>query len=180
MRVPFAHASRSLTALVMVAAVTSLAVAQAAPATPQTPATPTSASAASAPAAPAAPAKPTYVLQTHAEALKLGRIVFERAMAGNIDALVESADPAMGAPDALREKLKAGIADMSTQLGPEVAMTTERIMLVNGSVQYWRTSTYTEVPVPLIFRVVMGPVGKWRGFTASSTDQAPAGTEMLP
>jgi hypothetical protein len=34
--------------------------------------------------------------------------------------------------------------------------------------------------VPLVFRVIMGPAGKWRGFTANTTEQTPPGTEILP
>lgn len=114
------------------------------------------------------------------EALRLGRITFERTFAANIDALVASADSAMGTPEAIRERLTAGIRQISEQLGNEVATVSEKVMLVNGAVQYWRTSDFTEVPVPIVFRVVVGPAGKWRGFTATTQEQAPVGTEILP
>jgi hypothetical protein len=146
-----------------------LASAQAVPATAPAPA---------APVAPAAP--PDRYMHSHAEALALGRAVVAHAYAGALDSLIAFADPAMGAPDALRARLAPGLKDLDEQLGPELKLITERVMLVNGGVQYWRKAEYVGVPMPLLFRVVLGAKGTWRGFTASPEDAAPAGEEILP
>jgi hypothetical protein len=112
------------------------------------------------------------------EVLKLGRITFERAFASNIDALVASADPAVGNLDSLRARLTAGLQQLNDQLGPEVKTISEKVMIVNDGVQYWRESEYTAVPVPITFRVVVSSAGKWRGFAANT--EVPAGKELLP
>ncbi len=163
--------TRHLLAALLVAPALTLG-AQAAPPTPATP---------SAPSQPAAPAPATPDVVSHADALKLGRLTFDRAMTSNLDALLESADPAMGATDALRPRLESGLKQMGEQMGQEVALTSEKVMLVNGNVEYWRMAEFEKVPgMPLIFRVVMAPGGKWRGFTATTEQDAPPGREILP
>ncbi len=151
-----------------------LAAAQAAPPAPPTPPTP----AADAPQAPAAP-KPGYQA-SYEEMMAFGRLVTERAYAKNIDSLIATADPAVGTADAVRTRLTPALAQMEEQLGPEVKVLAEKVMRVNGSVQYWRTAEYSAVPVPLVLRVVMGEKGKWRGFTASPEENVPAGEEIKP
>lgn len=168
---------RSLpTSLLVLAAIVAPAglAAQAPPAPPASPATPTSA-----PVAPQAPAAPAY-RPSHEEAMTLGRLVTERAYAKNIDGLVELADPAAGSADSVRARLVNALAQVEEQLGPETKLISERVMLVNGRVQYWRRAEYIGVPVPLVWRVVMGEKGKWRGFTASSEESLPAGEEITP
>lgn len=166
--------NRLLLAALLVAPVLSLG-AQAAPPAPPAPPTPAT------PSQPAAPAPATPDVVSHADALKLGRLTFDRAMTSNLDALLESADPAMGTTDALRPRLEDGLKRMGEQMGQEVALTSEKVMLVNGNVEYWRTAEFEKVPgMPLIFRVVMAPGGKWRGFTATIEQDAPPGREILP
>jgi hypothetical protein len=151
--------------------------AQAAPSAPPTP--PAAASAAT--AAPVAPPAPAAAMDavSHAEALKQGRLTFDRAMTANIEALLQSADSALGGADALRPRLETGLKQLAEQLGQEVSMSSEKVMLVNGTVQYWRTGEYAQVPVPIVFRVIVGPSG-WRGFTANAEEQVPPGKEILP
>lgn len=168
---------RTLLAVAVLAAPAGLA-AQAPPAAPPAPPS-TPASAAVAPAAPQAPAAPAY-RPSYDEALQLGRLVTERAYAKNIDGLVSLADPAAGSPDSVRTRLVNALAQVEEQLGPELKLVSERVMLVNGRVQYWRVAEYTGVPIPLVWRVVMGEKGKWRGFTASPEEQAPPGEEIKP
>ncbi len=146
-----------------------------APPAPPAPAEPANPS----PPAPPAPATPDVV--SHADALKLGRLTFDRAMTMNLDALLESADPAMGAKEALRPRLEAGLKQMGEQMGQEVVLVGEKVMLVNGNVEYWRTAEFDKLPeMPLVFRVVMAPGGRWRGFTAARPEEAPPGREILP
>lgn len=164
----------SLVALSLAAAPALLSAQAAPPAPPTTPAT-----AAAAPAAPAAPAPPAY-RHTYAEALELGRLVTERVYTKNIEALIESADPGAGTADSVRAKITPAFSQIEEQLGPELKVISERIMLVNGRVQYWRTAEYTAVPVPLVWRVILGDKGKWRGFTASTEESVPAGEEIKP
>jgi hypothetical protein len=131
-----------------------------------------------APPTPPAPAAAAAVV-SHAEALKQGRLTFDRAMTANIEALLQSADSALGGADALRPRLETGLKQLAEQLGQEVSMSSEKVMLVNGTVQYWRTGEYAQVPVPIVFRVIVGPSG-WRGFTANAEEQVPPGKEILP
>lgn len=151
--------------------------AQAAPPAPPTP--PTTPAAATAPSAPVAPATPTY-RASHAEALEVGRATVRAAFTGQIDSLVAMADPSATASGDLRGRLTDGVAQISLQLGAERRMIAERVMLVEGNVEYWRTAEYEMVPVPLVFRVIMGGKGKWRGFTANTEEMTPAGDEVKP
>lgn len=112
--------------------------------------------------------------------LALGRAVFRLAVASSVDSLVALADSAVGPPEALRPRLTDGLAQMAMQLGGEGAMTSERVMRVGGRLEYWRVSTYEMVPVPIIFRVIVGPSGRWLGFTAVPEMNAPAGEEVTP
>lgn len=148
--------------------------AQAAP--PAPPATPTSATAAAAPATPAAP----VYLATHAEAMAIGRATARAAFTGLVDSLVATADPATSSGGDIRSRLTDGIAQISLQLGAERRVVSERVMLVEGRVEYWRTAEYEMVPVPLVFRVIMGAKGTWRGFTANTEEMTPAGEEVKP
>lgn len=165
--------------LMMLGSPASRSVAQAAPPAPAVPPAGT-ASTPTAPTAPTAAAAPAAERPSHAEALKLGRLTFERAMAGNIDALLQSADSTLGAPEALRGRLETGLKQIGEQLGAEVAMSAESVMLVNGRVEYWRTSEYSLVPVPIVFRVILATGSSWRGFTANSEEQTPAGQAINP
>ncbi len=169
---------RALTRTLIATALTitpALAAAQAAPpAVPPSPPTPV----ADAPPAPPAP-RPGYQA-TYDEMMTFGRLVTERAYAKNIDSLIATADPAVGTADAVRTRLTPALAQMEEQLGPEIKVISEKVMRVNGSVQYWRTAEYSAVPVPLVLRVVMGERGKWRGFTASPEENVPAGEEIKP
>lgn len=130
-----------------------------------------------APAAPAAPA--TVHVPTHAEAIALGRATALAALTGAIDSLMATADPAT-APGDLRSRLTDGIAQISLQLGAERRMISERVVKVDGHYEYQRTSEFEMVPVPLVFRVLFGAQGKWRGFTANTEDQTPDGEELKP
>jgi hypothetical protein len=125
-----------------------------------------------------APAASTHV-PSFAEAVSIGRSTFLAAFTGAIDSLMASADPAT-APDDLRSRLTDGIAQISLQLGAERRMISERVVKVDGRVEYQRTSEFEMVPVPLVFRVILGAPGKWRGFTASTEDQTPDGEELKP
>lgn len=160
-----------LQALALAVASASLA-AQAAPTPPAAP-TPTAA----APATPAAPAAPAY-RATYDEAMQIGRAVTRQAFAGEVDSLVATADP--GAPADLRTRLLDGVSQISLQLGAERRMIAERVMNVEGRIEYQRTAEFENVPVPLVFRVIMGAKGTWRGFTASTEDQLPGGDEVKP
>lgn len=165
-----------------------VAAAQGSPPVPPTPPTPVSqvapvppapTTAPSAPTPPAAP-RPITAAEVDREAvLRLGRFVSAWANLGAIDSLITRADPAVGTPDAIREKLTSGLASFTDQLGGETRFSAERVMLVNGQVQYWRTAEYTAVPVPLVFRVMVGRDGKWRGFTVTQEEQLPVGAEEV-
>lgn len=176
--------SRSL-ALAALALSAGALAAQNAPPPPAPPANPLSPpptpapAPAAAPQAPAAPATPAY-LATRDEALAIGRATTQQAYTNQLDALIRSADPADGDTTAMRARLTEALPQVAMQLGAERRMVREQVMKVNGRIEYWRTAEYEMVPVPLIFRVIMGAQGKWRGFTATSEAQAPAGEELLP
>lgn len=125
------------------------------------------------------PAATQEYAHTHAAALELGRAVAKHAFAGEIDSLLTFADPA-SAPADLRQRLADGIGQMALQLGGERKVTAERIVRVNGRTEYWRTSEFEMVPVPLVFRVILGAEGKWRGFTANTEDQLPVAEDVQP
>jgi hypothetical protein len=163
--------------LVLIAALVlgaSTLTAQAAPPPP----TPTTPPATAAPAAPLPPAAPAY-LATREEAMTIGRETARLALTGGIDGLVALGDPAVGDSATRYTRLSDALSQIALQLGAERRMISEQVMKVNGRIEYWRTAEYEMVPVPLIFRVIMGAQGKWRGFTASTEDQAPAG-EIVP
>lgn len=164
--------SAALRSLVRLAGALSVATAslsaQAAPTPPAPPATP-------APAA--APAAPAY-RATYDEAMQIGRAVTRQAFAGEVDSLVATADP--GAPADLRTRLLDGVSQISLQLGAERRVIAERVMNVEGRIEYQRTAEFENVPVPLVFRVIMGAKGTWRGFTASTDEQLPGGDEVKP
>lgn len=149
------------------------------PSSPLTPPTPAAAAAPKAPTAPAAPAAPAY-LATREEALTIGRQTTQQAFTNQIDALLRTADPVDGDTASMRVRLTDALPQVATQLGAERRMIREQVMKVNGRIEYWRTAEFEMVPVPLIFRVIMGAQGKWRGFTATTEEQAPAGEELLP
>lgn len=117
---------------------------------------------------------------SHAAALEIGRAVAKHAYAGNVDSLLAIADPATASGDDLRQRLTDGVAQLAMQLGEEVKMTAERVVRVNGRTEYWRTSEYQMVPVPLVFRVILGAEGKWRGFTATTEEQLPTAEDVQP
>ncbi|MBX3132837.1 MAG: hypothetical protein KF689_05560 [Gemmatimonadaceae bacterium] len=129
------------------------------------------------PAPPAAPA--AAHVPTHAEAIALGRATFLAAFTGAIDSLMATADPASMRDD-LRSRLTDGIAQISLQLGAERRMISERVVHVEGRYEYQRTSEFEMVPVPLVFRVILGAPGKWRGFTAAPEEATPVGEELKP
>lgn len=143
--------------------------AQAAPPAPPAPATP-----------PSEPGTPSAPVPTYQEVMALGRATAQHALAGRVDSLLVSADPSAGTSEALRPRLSAGLAQIDEQMGVETALIREQVVRVNGGLQYWRTAEYSNVPVPLVFRVVMGVPGKWRGFTASVEDALPAFEEVTP
>ncbi len=167
-----------LAAAVLCSIAPAWALAQSPPPAPPAPPTPPTAAPSDAPPPPPAP-KPGYQA-SHSEMMTFGRLVTERAFAKNIDSLVAIADPAVGTPEFVRGRLTPALAQMDEQLGPEIKVISEKVMRVNGSVQYWRTAEFSGVPVPLVFRVVMGEKGKWRGFTASPEENVPAGEEIKP
>lgn len=127
----------------------------------------------------ATPAVASSYRASHAEAIALGRATVRQALAGEIDSLVATADPS-ATTGGLRERLSAGIAQISMQLGDEVRLLGERVVLVDGRVEYQRTADYAMVPVPLVFRVILGEQGKWRGFTANTVENTPDGEEIKP
>jgi len=112
--------------------------------------------------------------------MAIGRATARAAFTGLVDSLVATADPATSANGDVRGRLTDGIAQISLQLGAERRMISERVMLVEGRIEYWRTAEYEMVPVPLVFRVIMGAKGTWRGFTASTEEMVPAGEEVKP
>lgn len=181
------HPSRSraavaATAIVVMTALTVAAnslAAQAAPtAPPTTPVTPPVTGAAAS-AAPASPAAPVY-LASHAEAMAVGRATVLAALTGLVDSLVATADPLNAAEGDVRARVTNGLAQISAQLGAERRMVAERVMRVDGKIEYWRTSEYERVPVPLVLRVTMGVKGTWRGVNVSTEDETPAGEEVKP
>lgn len=127
----------------------------------------------------ATPAVATGYRASHAEAIALGRATVRQALAGEIDSLMAMADPSATTGD-LRGRLSAGIAQISMQLGDEVRVLGERVVVVDGRVEYQRTAEYAMVPVALVFRVILGEQGKWRGFTANTEDNTPGGEEIKP
>ncbi len=143
---------------------------------PPPPATPPANGAAATPAAPAAPAYQA----TYDEAMRIGRTTVTSAISGAMDSLVALADPANGTPDEIRARLSNAIAQISMQLGAERRVIAERVVRIEGRIEYQRTAEYEMVPVPLVFRVIMGAQGKWRGFTANTEENTPAGDEVKP
>lgn len=129
--------------------------------------------------APAPPAAPVY-LATRDEALSIGRATTQQVYAGQVDALILTADPANGDAAALRARLATLLPQIAMQLGAERRMIREQVMKVGGRIEYWRTVEYENAPVPLIFRVAMGDRGKWRGFAAVPQEQGVGGEEVLP
>lgn len=181
--------ARILAAVAVVAVAPALA-AQAAPqppapptrpttTSPSAPAAPAAPAAPSAPSAPVAPAAPAY-LATHAEAMEIGRATARHAFSANVDSLMASADPATGGGDALRERLRDGLGQIAMQLGGERRMISERVVKIDGRIEYHRTAEYEMVPVPLVFRVILGAQNKWRGFTANTVENTPDGEEVKP
>ncbi len=171
---------------VLTVATRSLAAQGAPPAQPSAPPTApptapitTPPTAGAAAAAPVAPAAPVY-LASHAEAVAVGRATVQAALTGLVDSLVATADPANGAAADVRTRVTDGLAQISSQLGAERRMVAERVMLVDGKIEYWRTSEYERVPVPLVLRVTLGVKGTWRGVAATTEDETPAGEEVKP
>lgn len=159
-----------------------VADAQVAPSTPPAPVAKPAPAAPTPPTPATAPTPPTAITAAevdHGAVIRLGRFVSAYANLGSIDSLVTRADPAVGTPEAIREKLTSGLASFTDQLGGETKFSTERVMLVNGQVQYWRTAEYSAVPIPLVFRVMVGRDGKWRGFTVTPEEQLPVGAEEV-
>jgi 3-oxoacyl-ACP reductase-like protein len=167
-----------LLALVPLFSVAAVATAQTPPA-PPAPATPPAAS--SAPATPPAPPAPITVAQVDREAaLKVGRYVATWANLGVVDSLLTLADGAVGTPEEVRSRLASGLEQFATQLGAELKVTEERVMVVNGAAQYWRTAEYSGVPqMSLVLRVLLTQGGKWRGFTVTPTNELPTGGEEV-
>lgn len=172
-----------LLALVPLVASATLVAAQTPPA-PPAPATPASAASPAQPAAPAAPAAPAPITVAQVDreaALKVGRYIATWANLGVVDSLLTIADGAVGTPEVVRERLNGGLEQFAAQLGAELKVTEERVMVVNGAVQYWRTAEYSAVPqMPLVFRVFVAPGGKWRGFTVTPATELPSGEEVKP
>lgn len=136
-------------------------------------------------ALPPAPATPLAAvvapaLPTHAQALEVGRAVAIAAFGGQLEDLFALADSSATASPDIRTRLADGIGQIATQLGGERRMISEQIMKVDGRIEYWRTSEFEMVPIPLVFRVFMGVPGKWRGFTANPESQNPAGELVQP
>lgn len=126
-------------------------------------------------AAPAAAAP----LPSHAEALVIGRATVRAAFTGAVDSLVATAAPESAVGD-LRSRLTDGVTQISMQLGAERRMISERVMNVDGRIEYWRTAEFELVPVPIVFRVILGSATTWRGFTANVEEMSPAGEEVKP
>lgn len=170
-RVSFVRSASAAAAAFAVLTLTASAVsAQAAP--PAPPSVPPTAGA-------AAPAAPAY-LASHAEAMAVGRATLLAALTGLVDSLVATADPLNGPAAEVRARVTDGIAQISVQLGAERRVVAERVMLVDGKIEYWRTAEYERVPVPLVLRVTMGAKGNWRGVSVSTEDETPAGEEVKP
>ncbi len=165
-----------LTALLGLLLASAAAAAQVPPAAPTAPTAPT---APSAPTAQTLPAPVTAAEVDRGAVIALGRFVSAWANMGSVDSLITRADPAAGTPEAVRAKLTSGLASFADQLGGETKVTSERVMIVNGQVQYWRTAEYSAVPVPLVFRVMVGKGGTWRGFTVTPEEQLPVGAEEV-
>lgn len=173
-----------LLALVPLVASATLVVAQTPPAPPAPATPPASAASPAQPAAPATPAAPAPLTMAQVDreaALQVGRYVATWANLGVVDSLLTRADGAVGTPEVVRERLSGGLEQFAAQLGAELKVTEERVMLVNGAVQYWRTAEYSAVPqMPLVFRVFVAQGGKWRGFTVTPATELPAGEEVKP
>ncbi len=152
--------------------------AQTAPVAPQPPATGNVTGPASAPVAPAAPAPPP----SYSEAMATGRNIAHLVMEGDITALVAAVDPqaAAGATD-IPARVSQGVTAVSTSLGAERRMISEQLVRVSGRLEYRRLAEYELVPVPVIFRVILGGApGTWRSFTLSTEENAPPGDDVKP
>lgn len=128
---------------------------------------------------PAGPPAPRY-LATRDEALSIGRETAQRAYANELDALIRTADPADGDLGKLRRDLELALPRQSERLGAERRMIREQVVRVGGRIEYWRIAEYEKAPEPMLFRVVMGERGKWRGFAAVPQGQAVRAEEVLP
>lgn len=133
----------------------------------------------SAPAAPATPPAAT-ALPSHAQAMVTGAAVARLAFAGDVDSLLAIADSSAPLPPNLRDLLLNGVSQIGLQLGAETRVRSERVMRVENRLEYWRLAEYDVVPVPLVFRVILGAPGTWRGFTAVPEDQLPEAVEVKP
>jgi len=131
------------------------------------------------PAAPAT-AAPAAALPSHAEALAVGRATVRFALAMQVDSLVATADSATAANADLRTRLTDGLAQIAMQLGSESRLISERVAKVDGRIEYQRTADFAMVPVPLVFRVILGDQGRWRGFTANTVENTPTGEDVTP
>lgn len=127
----------------------------------------------------AASAAPGY-LATRDEALSIGRETAQRVYANQLDALILAADPADGNLASLRRNLEGALPRLSERLGAERRIIRERVVKVGGRIEYWRIAEYEKAPAPMLFRVVMGERGKWRGFAAVPEGQAVGAEEVLP
>ncbi len=177
MRVLFAAALVPLVSLAAPAAAQS-------PPTPPVPAAPARADAPTPAAPPTAPVPATPPRKLTAEevdrgaALSMGREIARLVGKRELDSIMVHADPSTGNPAEVRERIRTALGQIGEQLGTETNMIAERVMLVNGGVQYWRDEEFSAVPVPLVLRVVIAPSGKWRGFTISSPDALPSAEEV--
>jgi hypothetical protein len=112
--------------------------------------------------------------------MAVGRATILAALTGLVDSLVATADPRNGPSDEVRGRVTNGLAQISQQLGAERRVVNERVMLVDGNYEYWRTAEFERVPVPLLLRVTLGAKGTWRGVAATTEDETPVGEEVKP
>ncbi len=119
-------------------------------------------------------------LPTHAQAPEVGRAVAIAAFGGKLEDLFAIADSSATSSPNIRVKLAEGIEQIATQLGAERRMISERVVNVDGKIEYWRTSEFALVPISLVFRVYMGVPGKWRGFTAQTEEELPSSELVKP
>lgn len=141
------------------------------------PATPTAGAATAAPSAPASPAAaPSY-----AQAMATGRAVQHAVMFGDLPSLVAAVDPQAAATATdIPSRVSQGVAAVATSLGGERRMISEQIVSYNGRLEYRRISEYELVPVPAVFRVILGAPGTWRSFSISTDENTPPGDPVNP
>jgi hypothetical protein len=120
--------------------------------------------------APAARPKPA---QLPADSMELARKYTIWLYTTQSDSIIAHMDPESRTRPNLKSMIEDGTAQLAMSAGTEQKVLEEKFITRNGSRQYWRKATFSNMSEPFLIRLVMNSKGELAGMGMGPASQAP-------